>query len=234
MPPGMAAVLRLTVILLLLLALPTPPERGGIPPRWNPWAPLRIADVPNALTPLKLARLGRDAALCRAVLADAPVQATPVPDRELGPGCRLANALRVTRTRFELDTPFLISCRGAVALALWEAHSVQPQAVRILGAPVARMQHLGSLACRDVARAPGRRSRHAQADALDVAGFTLRDGRRVSVLRDWRAAAAPPGRFLRALRRGACRSFDGVLGPDYDAAHANHLHLEVGGWHYCR
>ncbi len=234
MPRGMAAILRPAAIALLLLAIPVPPDRGGIPDRWNPWAPLRVADPPNALTSLKLARLSRDGELCRAVLADAPLQATPVPDREVGAGCRLTDAVRVTRTRFALDTPFLLSCRGAVSLALWETHTVQPAALRILGAPVARMQHLGSLACRDVARAPGRRSRHASADALDVAGFTLSDGRRLSILRDWGDADAPAGRFWRALHRGGCRSFDGVLGPDYDAAHANHLHLEVGGWRYCR
>jgi hypothetical protein len=230
----MPAALRATLLGVLLLALPTPPQRGGIPPRWNPWAPLRIADAPNVLTPLKLARLGRDAALCRAVLAEAPLQATPVPDREIGPGCRLMDALRITRTRFVLDTPFVLTCRGAVSLALWEAHTVQPAALRELGAPVTRLQHLGSLACRDIAARPGRRSRHAVAEALDVAGFTLRDGRRVTVLRDWNDANAPAGRFLRALHRGACRSFDGVLGPDYDAAHRDHLHLEMGGGSYCR
>ncbi|NML15851.1 extensin-like domain-containing protein [Azohydromonas caseinilytica] len=230
----MADFIRLAVLLLILLALPRPPDHGGIPPRWNPWAPLRIADPPNVLTPWKLARLGRDGALCREVLSEAPLRATPVPDRELGPGCRLADAVRITRTRFALDTPFLLSCRAAVSLALWEAHVVQPAAVRILGAPVQRLQHLGSLACRDIAARPGRRSRHAQADALDVAGFTLEDGRRVSVRRDWSDADAPAGRFLRTLHRGACRSFDGVLGPDYNAAHRDHLHLEVGGGRYCR
>jgi hypothetical protein len=56
----------------------------------------------------------------------------------------------------------------------------------------------------------------------------------VSVLRDWRDTASANGRFLRAVHRGACRSFNGVLGPDYDAAHADHLHLEMGGGHYCR
>jgi hypothetical protein len=230
----MADFLRLAVLLLVLLALPAPPQGGGLPPRWMPWAPLRIADEPNLFTPWKLAQLGRDAALCRAVLAEAPLSATPVPDRALDAGCRLTDAVRVTRTAFTLDTPFVLSCRGAVALALWEAHVVRPAAQRLLGAPVARMQHLGSLACRDVATRPGRRSRHALADALDVAGFTLADGRRVSVLRDWRDTASANGRFLRAVHRGACRSFNGVLGPDYDAAHADHLHLEMGGGHYCR
>ena len=230
----MADFIRLAVLLLILLALPRPPDHGGIPPRWNPWAPLRIADAPNVLTPLKLARLGRDGALCRAVLAQAPLQSTPVPDREVGPGCRLADAVRITRTRFAVDTPFLLTCRAAVSLALWERHTVQPAAMRLLGTPVLRLQHLGSLACRDVAARPGRRSRHAHADALDVAGFTLGDGRRVTVLRDWSDAEAPAGRFLRALHRGACRSFDGVLGPDYNAAHRDHLHLELGGGRYCR
>ncbi|WP_066331389.1 extensin-like domain-containing protein [Azohydromonas lata] len=231
----MADFLRLAVLLLVLLALPSPQGRGGIPERWLPWAPLRIADKPNLLTPFKLSRLGRDAALCRAVLDEAPqLQATPVPDREVGQGCRLTDAVRVTRTAFALETPFLLSCRGAVALALWETHVVQPAAQELLGAPVARMQHLGSLACRDVAGRAGRRSRHAQADALDVAGFTLADGRRVSVLRDWRDAKSPAGSFLREVHRGGCRSFNGVLGPDYNAAHADHLHLEMGGGRFCR
>lgn len=233
MPPGMAHPLRLLLLLALLLSLPAPPRHGGVPERWNPFAPLRIDARPNALTPLKLARVGRDPALCRQVLAQAPMQFTPVPDRELGPGCRVANAVRITRTRFSLEVPFVLSCRGAVSLAFWERHAVQPAAVQVLGAPVTALRHLGSVACRDVAVRPGRRSRHASGDALDVAGFVLADGRRVSVLRDWRGDA-PAVRFLRRVHAGACAAFDGVLGPEYDAAHRDHLHLERGGGRYCR
>jgi hypothetical protein len=82
------------------------------------------------------------------------------------------------------------------------------------------------------------RSRHATADALDVAGLTLADGRRISVLRSWpRDVAAsvddPAAMLLLDAHRGACRFFNGVLGPDYNAAHKDHFHLETGGYDMC-
>jgi hypothetical protein len=76
-------------------------------------------------------------------------------------------------------------------------------------------------------------SRHATADALDVAGFVLSNGRRIAVKRDWRSEDAD-GLFLRDVHAGACRLFDGVLGPDYNEAHRDHFHLERGGYRVCR
>jgi hypothetical protein len=71
------------------------------------------------------------------------------------------------------------------------------------------------------------------ANALDIAGFVLIDGRRVSVARDW-PGDADEARFLRAVHQGACRFFNGVLGPDYNLAHADHLHLDRGPYRICR
>jgi hypothetical protein len=36
------------------------------------------------------------------------------------------------------------------------------------------------------------------------------------------------------VRDGACLFFDGVLSPDYNAAHRDHLHLDRGRYRYCR
>jgi hypothetical protein len=101
------------------------------------------------------------------------------------------------------------------------------------------IEHLGSYACRNVNRGEGAvpgasRSRHATADAFDVAGLTLADGRRLTVRRDWSGKGAPEDLLLRDAHRGACRFFDGVLGPDYNAAHRDHFHLETGGYSMCR
>ena len=92
--------------------------------------------------------------------------------------------------------------------------------------------------------APGRLSEHARANALDVAAFTLQGGRRISVLGDWQAAAAPAAppaaeadpkaAFLRQVRDGACQGFAAVLGPDYNAAHRDHFHLDRGPYRACR
>ena len=63
------------------------------------------------------------------------------------------------------------------------------------------------------------------------AGVT--DGRRISVLADW-TGAGDKALFLRQVSNGACRSFNTVLGPQYNAAHRNHLHLDMGRWSICR
>ena len=111
---------------------------------------------------------------------------------------------------------------------------MQPLARRLLGAPVVRIDHFGSFACRTIGgEAGGRRSEHARANAFDVAGFVLANGRAVRVARDWNAAG-PPGRFLREVHAGACRFWNVVLGPDYNAAHRDHVHLDRGAFRACR
>src|SRR4051794_6583756 len=153
-----------------------------VPPAWNPWAPLSVDDPPNALTRYKLARLSHDAPACRATLAGAAVRFTPLPDRTTGAGCGFDDAVRIEATTARVDPPFALSCRSAVALALWERHVLQPAASATFGQPVARLLHFGSYACRNVYGLPdARRSQHATADALDVAGFVLADGTRIRV-----------------------------------------------------
>lgn len=209
-----------------------------LPDRHDPWAPLSIEEPPNWLTRHKLSRLDERPFACRALLATAQLRTTPLPDRVTGTTgnatCGFRNAVTVHRTAFAVGTPFALSCRSAVALALWERHVVVPEAERLLGTPVRRLEHFGSYACRNVyGRGSGRPSQHATADALDVAGFVLADGRRITVARDWRGDDAE-ARFLHAVHRGACQVFDGVLGPNYNAAHADHLHLDRGPYRVCR
>ncbi|MEO8010733.1 MAG: extensin family protein [Dokdonella sp.] len=202
--------------------------------RFNPWAPLRISDAPNALTPLKMNRLGADRALCLLVLASATMRFTPLPDRETGAGCGITNAVRVDATSAQVGPAFSLSCRAAVALAMWEQHSLQPAAMKYFGRPVRRIEHFGSYSCRNVyGREDARRSRHATADAFDVAGFVLGNGKRIRVVADWDADTAE-SRFLRAIHAGACRSFDTTLGPQYNAAHRDHFHLDMGSYGICR
>jgi hypothetical protein len=130
--------------------------------------------------------------------------------------------------------PFPLSCRTAVSLAFWEKHVLQPAAERHLGTSVKRLEHFGSYACRGIYnREPARRSQHASADALDFAGVVLADGARITVSRDWTDSGAE-GAFLKELHAGACRYFDAVLGPEYNAAHHDHFHLDRGRSRICR
>ncbi len=47
-------------------------------------------------------------------------------------------------------------------------------------------------------------------------------------------APNPKATFLRQVRDGACQGFRAVLGPDYNAAHRNHFHLDRGPYRVCR
>ncbi|MFU0735376.1 extensin family protein, partial [Klebsiella quasipneumoniae] len=92
--------------------------------------------------------------------------------------------------------------------------------------------HLGSFACRNIYhREQARRSEHATADALDVSGFRLTDGRRISILQGWRSERSHP--WLAALLSNSCPYFGNALGPEYNAAHANHFHFGMRGQGFC-
>ena len=203
-----------------------------VPPAYNPWTPLNVRDEPNFLTRYKLTRLERGAAECTAVLAQAEVAYTPVPDQVTGEGCGFDNAVRVARAGAVAD--FVATCPLAVAWSLFDTHVLQPSARRHFGQGVARVLHAGSYACRNINhRVGGRRSEHATANALDVAGFVLSDGTRVTVLQDWREGGRKTA-FLRDLRAGACRFFDVVLSPDFNEAHRDHFHFDMGRFRACR
>ena len=237
-PISSGMIRRLLAWLLLLL-----PLLAGIaywqgvwrpPPRWDPAAPLDFRAEPNFLTGLKLARLQSQPESCFAAFAASAMPVARVADRESGQGCPIRNALRLqgSQVEFSPNRP-VVTCPLAAAWALFEHHALQQAALAHLGSRVTAVRHLGSYNCRNVyGRAQGRRSQHATANALDIAGFTLADGRSVMLPRDWDAADGR-GAFLRAARDGACRSFRAVLGPDYNAAHRDHFHLDRGPWTRC-
>lgn len=205
-----------------------------LPDRHNPWAPLSVDEAPGWLTRYKLERLDGAPAACLAVLEQASVRFKPVADRVTAPGCSFTNAVRIERTSVQVGEPFTLSCPAAVSLALWERHALQPAAQALLGSDVRSIQHFGSFACRNVyGREGGQRSQHATADALDVAGFALEDGRRISVAAHWRGNDERAA-FLHRIHDQACGFFDSVFGPEYNAAHADHLHLDRGPYRLCR
>ncbi len=207
-----------------------------------PWTRLDLDDPVGRATGAKLAALDRDGSQCARLLAGIGDADHPAPARSAGTDCGYADGMLLLpeaerSIRFR-PAGVVTSCPVAAALALWERDVVQPAAAEHFGSPVSAILHAGSYASRRLyGRAEGGYSEHATANAFDVLGFTLADGRTVSVGRDWRGDS-PAARFLRDGRDGACRLFATVLSPDYNAAHADHLHLDQarrgGGWRMCR
>lgn len=203
-----------------------------VAPRYNPWAPLDVRETPNLLTPFKLWRLGDDRELCDLALATSGLRFTRLADSAPHPGCPVENAVRIQGANVGLSSSFMATCPLAVSFALFERHGLQPAAQAVFGQPVSRVEHVGSFACRSIAGSQ-RPSQHSYANALDKVGFRLRDGQHISVLRDW-PAEGDKARFLRLVQEAACDSFNVTLGPEYNAAHRDHFHVDMGMWRMCR
>jgi len=86
-----------------------------------------------------------------------------------------------------------------------------------------------SYMCRNVNNGTsGNLSFHAFADALDIIGFKLEDGRTVTVEAGWSDALSSEGRLLRFAHDAACAQFTTTLGPEANAEHSDHLHVDMG------
>jgi hypothetical protein len=179
-----------------------------------------------------------EARQCLAQLGMTQANFTPVPDRYFERGCSTLNSVRLASLRSDDATLALanlgpVTCPMANTFAAWARFGVDRAARQVLGSPLVRIETMGSYSCRNVA-GTARRSGHASANAIDVSAFVLADGRRITVLDGWRQGSAAERQFLRIVHASACKRFGTSLGPDYNAAHANHLHVEVDGDGFCR
>lgn len=197
--------------------------------------PPRPEQTVQALRAEQIAAFQHDLPACRAALDAAGFETAALPDLREGPRCGYSGAVELTRSVYPYSGTVGGSCALAAALTLWERDVVAPAAARHLGGPVARIELAGTLySCRPVAgRRDRRMSEHARANAVDIGGFTLADGRELKVETGWRGGAADRA-FLRAVRDGACAHFQAVLSPDYNRAHRDHLHFDLGRDRMCR
>lgn len=125
----------------------------------------------------------------------------------------------------------IVTCGMALALARFEA-ILQDEANEHLQKRVARIEHIGTYACREMARYDWV-SEHSYANAIDVSVFELENGRKISVERHFGRPSAEPktneGRFLRALARRLYDDevFSVVVTEFFDRLHHNHFHFDM-------
>lgn len=205
-----------------------------LPPHYNPFAPLQLSDPPGRITQFKLRRLTPEA--CTMLLEEANRQRliSSQPVANTRGNCPLENVVRVSSFgSVALSSSFLASCPLALSSALFVEQQARPLAEANVGSALRQIDHLGSYACRNIYNRPdARRSEHASAEALDIAAFRFANGRRVTVLNGWRQPDMQP--FLRSLLDSACLYYGNGLGPEYNAAHADHFHLGMRGYGLCR
>jgi hypothetical protein len=201
-----------------LLPPPRPPgiehERPSAAPTTEP-SPASSELSPEAL----------QACVARLAQSGARAEAAPV----IGNGaCGAKSAIKLLTLPggLEVAPPPTVTCGVAEALAKWAADSVTPESERHLFDAPKKILIGTSYECRGRNRQPGAKlSEHAFANAVDVMGFEFRTRRAIPVAS--RADESPESMFLGAVRAKACEHFTTVLGPGSDAAHGDHLHLDM-------
>ena len=170
----------------------------------------------------------------RACLASGVVQESPFIKTKLSLGgpsvCGAERPFELAAAdggRVALRPVAYLRCPMIPQVNRWVSTVIEPAARRIYGVPLAELRIAGSYSCRPMNNSFGAHlSEHGHANALDVSGFVLADGRSISVKKGWRGDYRDRA-FLRAVQAGACENFTTVLSPDYDGNHHDHLHVDL-------
>lgn len=129
--------------------------------------------------------------------------------------------------RVLITPPALVRCPMVPQVDRWVTRAIEPAARRIYGLPLAEVTLIGSYSCRPINNVVGGNlSEHGHANALDVSGFVLANGTRIRVKSGWNGNWRERA-FLRAAHDGACAEFTTVLGPNYNAKHHDHFHVDL-------
>lgn len=167
---------------------------------------------------------------CQARLAVAGVRFTPVAAPDTQADCAIDDPVRLDGMATDggdvrwPDRP-VVSCAFAGALADFSRSVAEPLARAMPSRTLAAFGTGPGFACRPRNRVEGgKMSAHGRGLAIDIAWFDFGGGRRESVAAPGDATVA---RYVQTLRRAACGWFTTVLGPGSDAAHADHLHLDL-------
>ncbi len=201
---------------------PEPRRPAASAPKRRPPPKPREPEPPPAETRQCLADLDADR-----------VEYRTLPTQDFGGGCVVVGAVQLLDIGVPVSGLKSMRCPLARNFSNWVRYGVAPAAKQMLGSDLTRIESYGTFNCRPIAGS-GKLSEHGRANAVDVAVFVLADGRRISVLNGWNGGSGDEQRFLRAVFKSACRRFVTALGPEYNAAHANHFHLDMGGRPLCR
>lgn len=197
--------------------------------------PLDVKDPMTSITNWKLQRALADDTMCLAALQTGAV-AKIKPDYVENDRCGISPQVSLSEAGEARLKPVNTRCQTALRLAMWSHHSLEPLAAEIFGQGLSEITHFSSYSCREMrtsSGSTGRMSSHATADSIDISGFVLEDGTRLSLLKDWNGELKKAA-FLREANATACTWFRLTLGPNYNRLHADHFHLQHTGFGLCR
>ena len=208
------------LLFIALAACSSEPPRRPAPVPQRPAAP-----APPPVTP----------SACMANLEALPMSFRRLSPRRTAEGCGFDDGVQLLDIGLPVAGLTAMSCPAATGLYAFVTHDVRPLAQKHFGERLVKIDSFGTYNCRSINSRPGARlSEHAYANAVDIAAFRLASGRTIRVEQGWRGDRDEQA-FLRDVHAAACRRFVVVIGPDGDAAHYNHIHMDMGPrGPYCR
>ena len=139
----------------------------------------------------------------------------------------LLSSAAVTARPASVAPAATLACPLVSALDRFVSESVQPAAARWFRQPVVGIKQISAYSCRGMNDDSNARiSEHAFGNALDIAAFTLADGRMITVKDGWHGTPQEQG-FLRDVQGSACAVFTTVLAPGSDVHHSDHMHVDL-------
>ncbi len=140
---------------------------------------------------------------------------------------RLKSVTTRTRAVTEVRLPEepVVSCEFAERLAAWLGHLVAPVIAGRMSADLKAVRTGPGYECRNRNGAStGKLSAHAVGKAIDISAFELSNGKFISIKPDGDEAMR---NVVDSVRTAACGWFTTVLGPGADAAHTDHMHVDI-------
>jgi hypothetical protein len=154
-----------------------------------------------------------------------PVSRTDPPPPMLGPAS--APPLATAIGPVGVSPAATLACPLISVLDQWITEAVQPAAMKWFGEPVVEIKQISAYSCRGMNGDPNATiSEHAFGNALDIAAFTLADGRKLDVQHGWHGSPEEQA-FLHDVQASACEQFTTVLAPGSNAFHYNHIHVDL-------
>lgn len=119
-----------------------------------------------------------------------------------------------------------LSCSMAATFSRWTQKELEPTARWKYWSGVRTIHQGSSYSCRNIRGSRGTPSQHSVGNALDVMRIELNNGKDIDVRKPGWFAFRERG-FLNAVRADGCDYFTTVLGPGYNADHADHFHFDI-------
>ena len=175
---------------------------------------------------------------CRRDLEKMGVKFEELPPISKGRSCGIAHPIKVSGFQggIQMKPAATLNCQMTRIFAKWVKNELVPSSRYRYFSGIKSIHQMSSYSCRKMnSRSSNPWSEHAKGNALDIGGFTLKNGKEIDVRKKSFFAFREKG-LLKTVREDSCKYFNTVLGPG-DAHHGDHFHFDLrprkSGYRHC-